>query len=239
MIRAITFDLDNTLWDVEPVLLRAEQAQYQWLEENRPRVTEEFDGDALREFRFRAHQSLPELAHQISKIRIRVLYEIQLSCGYSEQLAREGAQTAFDAFLKVRHQVQPYERSLDVLETLAQRYILGALSNGNADIYKTDIGEYFDFAFSAEQLDASKPLPDMFHAAIEESGAAAREIVHVGDNPEHDILGAQEVGMFTVWMNSGGWRWPEARVPADEVISALEELPAAIGRIESRCGQQG
>jgi putative hydrolase of the HAD superfamily len=234
MIKAITFDLDNTLWDVEPVLLRAEQVQYQWLEENRPRVTREFDGEALRSFRISAHASHPELVHQISKIRIQALYEVQLHCGYSEQLAREGARTAFDAFLRIRHQVQPYERALEVLEALAQRYVLGALSNGNADIYKTDIGEYFNFAFSAEQLDASKPLPDMFHAALQESGADAREIVHVGDNPEHDILGAQKVGMFTVWMNSGDWRWPEQRVPADESISALEDLPAAISRIESR-----
>ena len=43
VIKVVTFDLDNTLWDVEPVLLRAEQAQYRWLEENRPRVTREFD----------------------------------------------------------------------------------------------------------------------------------------------------------------------------------------------------
>jgi putative hydrolase of the HAD superfamily len=233
-IKAITFDLDNTLWDVEPVLLRAEEVQYQWLAQNRPRVTREFDGEALRSFRFGTHSSHPELAHQISKIRIQALYEVQLHCGYSEQLAREGARTAFDAFLRIRHQVQPYERALEVLEALAQRYVLGALSNGNADIYKTDIGEYFDFAFSAEQLDASKPLPDMFHAAMQKTGADAREIVHVGDNPEHDILGAQKVGMFTVWMNSGGWRWPEQRVPADESISALEDLPAAISSIESR-----
>jgi HAD superfamily hydrolase (TIGR01549 family) len=233
-IKLICFDLDNTLWDVEPVLHRAEAAQNQWLQENYSQVFEQFDGDSLREFRIRAHQSHPELAHQISKIRIQAMYEVLLHCGYDEASSRQGASGAFDVFLAIRHQVIPYEQALEVLELLAQDYTLGALSNGNADIYKTDIGEYFDFAFSAEQVDASKPLPDMFHAAMEKSGAASHQIIHVGDNPEHDVLGAQQVGLFTVWMNSGDWRWPSQRVPADEEIRLIDDLPSAIARIEAR-----
>lgn len=233
-IKLICFDLDNTLWDVEPVLHRAEAAQNQWLQDNYPRLFEEFDDKGLRDFRIRAHQSHPELAHQISKIRIQAMYEALLHCGYDETGSRQGAEGAFGAFLAIRHQVEPYEQALEVLEVLAQHYTLGALSNGNADIYKTDIGEYFDFAFSAEQVDASKPLPDMFHAAMAESGATSHEIIHVGDNPEHDVLGAQQVGLFTVWMNSGDWRWPSQRVPADEEIRLIDELPSAIARIETR-----
>ncbi len=233
-IRVISFDLDNTLWDVDPVLHRAEAAQNDWLGQHFPRVFEQFDADTLRDFRFSTHQSHPELAHQISKLRVQALFEVLLHCGYPETLSRQGAKTAFNEFLIIRHQVEPYERALEVLESLAQHYTLGALSNGNADIYKTNIGEHFDFAFSAEQVDASKPLPDMFHAAMRESGAACHEIIHVGDNPEHDVRGAQQVGLYTVWMNSGDWRWPAGRIPADEDITVIEELPAAIARIESR-----
>ena len=72
-IRVITFDLDNTLWDVEPVLHRAEDEQNRWLQEHRPRVFEHFDAASMREFRFDAHRRHPELAHQISKIRIQAL----------------------------------------------------------------------------------------------------------------------------------------------------------------------
>jgi HAD superfamily hydrolase (TIGR01549 family) len=233
-IKLISFDLDNTLWDVEPVLHRAEAEQNSWLQQYYPRVFEKFDGNGLREFRIRAHQSHPELAHQISKIRIQAMYEVLLHCDYTEPQSRQGAEGAFEAFINIRHQVQPYEQALEVLESLAQHYTLAALSNGNADIYKTDIGEYFDFAFSAEQVDASKPLPDMFHAAMQESGAAGDEIIHVGDNPEHDVLGAQQVGLFTVWMNSGDWRWPAGRVQADEDIRQIDELPTAVARIEAR-----
>lgn len=236
-IKVITFDLDNTLWDVDSVMRRAEAAQYQWLQQHRPRVTQQFHAEGLWQFRSRVHQLHPELAHQISKIRIQALYEAQLHCGYSEPLARSGAQAAFDAFLLVRHQIQPYEQALQVLEALATHYVLGALSNGNADIFKLDLGEYFDFAFSAEQLNASKPLPDMFHAAMQHSGAASHQTIHVGDNPSDDIAAAKQLGMYTVWMNSGAWRWPGGE-PADEEISVLDELPTAIGRIEALDGQR-
>ncbi len=225
------------MWDVDPVLRRADVAQYQWLQEHRPQVTAQFQAEGLWQFRNRVHELHPELTHQISKIRIQALYEAQLHCGYSEPLARSGAQAAFDAFLAVRHQVQPYERALQILESLARHYVLGALSNGNADIFKLDLGEYFDFAFSAEQVDASKPLPAMFHAGMQHSGAASHQIIHVGDNPSHDIEAAKQLGMYTVWMNSGAWRWPGGE-PADEEITVLDELPAAISRIEALTGQR-
>lgn len=233
MIRVITFDLDNTLWDVEPVLMRAEQAQYRWLQENRPRVTREFDMDGLRRMRMRTVELHPELHHHISELRRQALYDIQIHCGYSEELARVGAGEAFDAFLAVRHRVEPYERALEVLEELAERYTLGALTNGNADIFKVDIGVCFDFAFSAEQLGASKPLPDLFRAGMRETGAAAHEMVHVGDNPDHDVRGARQVGLYTVWMNMARQSWP-GKDPADEEVQCLEDLPSAIARIDQR-----
>jgi len=232
-IKVITFDLDNTLWDAEPVLRRAESEQNTWLQKNRPRVSQQFDPESMWKFRLKTHESHPELAHQISKIRVQALYEVQLHCGYSEELARAGAEAAFEAFLAVRHQVEPYERALEVLEELAQQYVLGALSNGNADVFKLDIGEYFDFAFSAEQLNDSKQLPEMLHAGLQSAAAEAHKVIHVGDNPTHDIEAARNLGMHTNWMNSGNWSWPGGQ-PADEEIRLLEDLPLAIRRIESR-----
>ena len=233
-IKVITFDLDNTLWDVEPALVAAEEAQFSWLQEHRPRLAERFSDQALRDFRMEFHRSRPELMHQISEIRVEALFAALRESGYAETQAREGAQQAFAIFLEHRHRVQPYDQVVETLQQLARHYTLGALTNGNADIFRTDIGDHFDFAFSAEQLNASKPLPDMFHASLEHTGASSNEVVHVGDNPEHDVHGAQVVGFHTVWMNSGGWRWPEHRPAADEVITELVQLPAAIERIEKR-----
>jgi putative hydrolase of the HAD superfamily len=229
-IKVITFDLDNTLWDVDPVLLRAEQAQRDWLLQYRPGAIENFGHEQLWEFKKKVWKRHPELAHQISKIRIELLYELQREAGYDEPQARSGAEQAFGVFLDIRHQVTLYEEALEVIQGLAGDYTLGALTNGNADIYKTDAAEYFDFAFLAEDVNASKPASDMFHAAMDKTGARATEIVHVGDNPEHDVQGAQQVGMYTVWMNSQGTQWPGGE-RADREIVSLTQLPEAIASI--------
>ncbi len=163
-------------------------------------------------------------------------YASRCSTSYSwrrvirSRTARSGAEQAFAAFLAERQQVKLYEEALGVLETLATRFILGALTNGNADVYKTDAGDYFHFAFLAEEVGASKPHPDMFHAALERTGVAASNVIHVGDDPEHDIAGARAVGMHTVWMNARGKEWPEGPRPSRE-ISNLRQLPSAIAEI--------
>jgi putative hydrolase of the HAD superfamily len=226
-IKVITFDLDNTLWDVEPALLRAEQVQQEWLVQHRPGAVEAYDHAALWEFKKSVWKRHPQLAHHVSQMRIQMLYELQLAAGYSPEQSHSGAEQAFAAFLKERHKVELYEEALVVLRGLATRYTLGALTNGNADIYKTDAGEYFDFAFLAEEIGASKPAPDMFHAALQRTGVAADSVIHVGDDPEHDIAGAQEVGMHTVWINLKGKDWPD-RPPASREVNYLRQLPQVI-----------
>jgi putative hydrolase of the HAD superfamily len=229
-ISVITFDLDNTLWDVEPALIKAERAQQDWLLQHRPGAVEAYDHEGLWEFKKSVWRRHPHLLHHVSKMRIQMLYELQLDAGYTEDEAHQGSREAFAAFLLQRHAVVLYEEALEVLEQLAGSYTLGALTNGNADIYKTDAAEYFDFAFLAEDIGASKPHPDMFHAALQQSGVAAEQIIHVGDNPEHDIRGARDVGMRTVWMNSQQIDWPGGE-RADREIENLLQLPGAIASI--------
>jgi putative hydrolase of the HAD superfamily len=231
-IQVITFDLDNTLWDVDPALLRAEDAQREWLLEHRPGTVEGYDHEGLWEFKKSVWQRHPHLLHHVSRMRIQMLYELQVAAGYDEETSRRGAEEAFAAFLNERHSVVLYEEALGVLQSLSRTYRLGALTNGNADIYKTDAGEYFDFAFLAEEIGASKPAPDMFHAALEKAGVEPRQMVHVGDNPEHDIAGAKSVGMRTVWMNAREQEWPGGE-RADREIDNLLQLPDAIREIET------
>ncbi|MFK7828242.1 MAG: HAD family hydrolase [Congregibacter sp.] len=236
-IQVITFDLDNTLWDVEPAILRAEAAQREWFLEHRPGVMERIDHEALWDLKKTLWKAHPELAHHVSDMRKLLLTQMQLDAGYSPVEAEDGAELAFNVFLAERQTVELYVDALTVLEQLAERYTLGALTNGNADVYKTDAGEYFDFAFLAEDIGASKPAPDMFHAALNTTGRPAREFIHVGDNPEHDILGALGVGMHAVWLRSESDphpdEWPHAQQP-NAVINAIGELPEAVELIASR-----
>ena len=229
-ISVITFDLDNTLWDVEPPLIKAEYAQQQWLLQHRPGAVDAFDHEALLAFKTSVWRRHPALAHHVSDMRTQMLYELQIAGGYSEEESRSGAKEAFEAFLVERHKVVLYEDALDVLKRLAQRYILGALTNGNADIYKTDAAEYFEFAFSAESIGTSKPHPTMFKAALQKTGMTAKQIIHVGDDPDHDVQGARDIGMHTVWVNAQRKPWPSGNKPDREIVN-LRQLPEAINHI--------
>ena len=93
-IRVITFDLDNTLWDVEPTLLRAEQVQQDWLRQHRPGAAEAYDHEALWEFKKSVWKRHPQLLHHVSQMRIQMLYELQIAAGYSEEQDRSGASQA-------------------------------------------------------------------------------------------------------------------------------------------------
>jgi putative hydrolase of the HAD superfamily len=242
-LKVITFDLDNTLWDVEPALLRAEEAQRRWLMEHRPGAIDQLAHDDLWALKKRIWKAHPELAHNVTAMRQLFLRELQLAAGFDEHSAEEGARAAFEVFLRERQQVELYAQALEVLQTLAARFRLGALTNGNADVYKTDAGEYFDFAFLAEDIGASKPSPDMFQAALKTTGVRPEEVLHVGDNPEHDVLGALRVGMQAVWVNAEGSDWKgngahPGETP-DAIIGHIGELPAAVAMLMDGPGPRG
>ena len=231
-IKVITFDLDDTLWDVAPTLFAAEEAVYRWLDEHTPAVTAAYSPEALRQLRWQLWKNRPDLAHQISQLRIESLQEIMQQVGYDKDLARRQSLAAFELFIHHRHQVVLFDDVETTLQILHQHYSLGVLTNGNADVKRLGIGHYFDFAFAAEQLNSSKPAPDHFNAAMQASGANAGQIVHIGDHHEHDIEAALAAGCHAIWFNPEGKAWPESS-PAPLSVKTLSETPALIEQLAS------
>lgn len=229
-IHLITFDLDDTLWDVAPVIARAEQRMHDWLQEHAPRVTERYDPLALKQLMAEQMTAHPELAHQISQLRIVALEQALTLTGHSRQRAVELARQAFDVFLHARHEVHYFEHALETLKILSKHYTLGALTNGNADVTRLELAPYFDFALAAEQLRAAKPAPDLFLAALKRADVPASAAVHIGDHIEHDIHAAQAVGMHTIWVNYRRQPWPGGRPPS-ATIERLDQLPATLTRL--------
>ena len=231
-IKLITFDLDDTLWDIRPVLIGAEKATEAWLKEHYPALSEHFDRQKLVDLRLKLLSTQPQLAHQISQLRIEAMREALRAANYDATQAERGAHDAFDVFIHHRHEVKYFEQVTEAMAKLSPNYTLGVLTNGNADIFKLELGGYFDFAYSAEQLNSSKPAPDHFLAALEFSDVAAAEMIHVGDHHEHDIAAAQQLGIATIWVNIKQEEWPGSKRP-DREIRHFSELPAAISEIDS------
>lgn len=229
----ITFDLDDTLWDVRPVLQRAELEVETWMHQHCPDVARRFDRDALLQLRLQAWHEMPELRHSVSAMRMEAMRRALRASGYGEERTAELADAAFGVFMRWRHVIEPFSGVDAVLSTLGQGHMLGALTNGNADVFRLAIGRHFRFAFTAEQLGASKPAPAHFEAALEVAGVAAERAVHVGDHDEHDVAGAHAAGMTAVWFNPTGRPWI-GTAPPDAEIADITELPARIEELERR-----
>ena len=229
-IRVITFDLDNTLWDVQPSLVRAEEKQNSWLKENRSRVTNILDEQALLDFKKNIWNIYPELQHNVTEMRLKVLYELQRDAGYNSELALSGCKKAFEIFIKERCSVELYPDVLETIPALHKDFILGALTNGNADIFLTPAAKYFSFAYRAEDVGASKPSPELFEAAKAHTKVMFKEIVHIGDDPTGDIEGAKQVGAKAIWVNRSGKSWKGGLCP-DAEIHSFHELTKALSRI--------
>ncbi|WP_019528466.1 HAD family hydrolase [Dasania marina] len=230
-IKTITFDLDDTLWQVKPMLIKAEQQTYAWLLQNAPNIGQRFDQQALTQWRMQVHNNRPELAHQISESRRIAIAEALVEVGYPAAEAKDLAEQAFAVFIKARHQLDIFAEAEPLLQQLNNRYQLGVLTNGNADVRKLPIGRYFDFAYSAEQLNASKPAPDLFHAALQHSQCQPHELVHIGDHIEHDVQGALDAGCHAIWLNWGEEALPQGHKAHE--VKGLAEVLAAVTRIES------
>ncbi len=235
-ISVVTFDLDDTLWAVRPVLLNAEDIVFDWLEAFAPKLTDRFTVKSFMKWRWSIYANYPELSHQISQLRTIAVQLALEESGYSPHEAKVLADQAFEIFIEARHQVVPFEAAIPMLEKLQQQYTLGVLTNGNADIFRLAMGQFFEFSFTAEQLNASKPLPEPFLAAQKHAAVNACEIVHVGDSIEHDVIGALNAGLHAIWFN------PDNKdVPVDVLtgkhgvfhqVQCLSDIPAIIDSID-------
>lgn len=235
-IKVITFDLDDTLWSVRPVLLKAEQTVFDWLEAYAPKLTERFTVKSFMEWRWEKYQQFPDLKHQISQLRTKVMQLALEEAGYPPPTALELATQAFEVFIHERHQITPFDEAEPLLEALQDNYVLGVLTNGNADVFRMDIGRFFDFSFSAEQLNASKPSFEPFIAAQKHAKVSADEIVHIGDNIDHDINGALSAGSHAIWFNPKNSNATDALPDHSQELrqaKTLTEIPALIGDIQS------
>lgn len=219
-IRAISFDLDDTLWDCAPAILHAEETLYSWLEQHHPNVVAHRNRDALRELRGNMYQTHPHLASDVSMMRKAMLKLLFDQHENSEQVVEE----AFSVFFAARSEVELYEGTHELLGALQKNYKVAAITNGNASLELIGISDYFHDIQSASLANPPKPEPDMFEACCRKFSIAAHELLHVGDNPQTDVVGGHNAGIRTVWFNQTGASWPDALPRADFEVRSLSEL---------------
>jgi len=209
-VRAITLDLDDTLWPIWPAIERAEIRMQEWLAPRAPRASALFSSVQTRlELRKEAQLATAHQAHDLSAIRLEMI---------RRGLARVGEETtlapaALTVFMDARMQVELYADVLPALAALAGRYRIVAVSNGNADVHRIGIGQYFAASLSAGDVGVAKPDPRIFHAAASALDVPPHQVLHVGDDAHLDVLGALQVGMQTAWVNRTEAVWTLEQQP--------------------------
>ena len=209
--RAISLDLDNTLWDTPPVLEQAETCLQAWLQEQAPRIVERHDRASLAKLRATVVAELPHRAHDFTFVR-------------TESLRRAAREHGFEVFIAARNRIDPFADVPGALAWLARRLPVYALTNGNACVHRVGLGEHFSGSFEPAAVGYAKPDPRIFEALVMAAGVDPGSVWHVGDDPEADVVGAQRAGLVSVWMNRTEATWPTQWSAPDVEVRDMDEL---------------
>ena len=207
-IKYISFDLDDTFWDVMPTIYRAEDLTSSWIKENYPGADKIIQSTNMMDLRNKLLKEDSSLLVKISDLRTKMFYEVGLLAGYNKEESDKLSKNAFNIFIEARNDVKLFEGVQETLESLNQNYSLGVITNGNADLKKIGIDHLFSHIFSSANSGAHKPDPKAFEILIEASGLKPEEICHVGDHPLNDVKGSLDCGMQPIWFKNKDAEWP-------------------------------
>ncbi|WKE65575.1 HAD-IA family hydrolase [Gallaecimonas kandeliae] len=222
-IAAISFDLDDTLYDNRPVIQAAEDKLYAWLAE-RVKLRED-SRSYFQQWRQRVLKEKPALRHDATASRHQALLLGLKALGVPQ--AQVLADAAMGHFLAWRSEGDIAPEVHQMLAYLSGRRPLIAISNGNADVERLGLGQYFKASFHAGGSRRMKPDPDLFVAAAQHLKLTPKAILHIGDHLDDDIQGALLAGYQAAWYNPKGHslrQHPRGRLLPHFEFGALDSL---------------
>lgn len=160
----------------------------------------------MRELRAWIAAERTDLAHDFTTQRQLTLQHAFAACGIDEA----PLEILWDIYFAERNGVELYPDSLPALRRIAARWPLASLTNGNADLQRIGLHTHFVHHVCARDAGVAKPDVRIFRAAAERLGVPLQRIMHVGDDPWMDVVGAREAGMRSVWINRQREPWPVA-----------------------------
>lgn len=223
-IRAITFDADDTLWDFTTVARAATVAVAKRLGELRPGTSA--SADELAATRLAAGKEAEQGTPFPTIRRLAISRFVAANGGADEELTDD----LTDLFFAYRDREQVlFPDVVPMLDALPEDLPVGVVTSGNIDGWSTSLADRLDFWLAADQTGLRKPDPRVFEMAAAAAGCRPRELVHVGDEPERDVIGAHAAGARGVWIRRHDRSHPDGD-RADAVITSLTELPDLIDR---------
>jgi len=196
-IRAVTLDLDDTLWPFAPVAEKVEAAVLGFLREHAPATAETYSFPAAMEVLMTVKEERADLAHDLGALRVEGMRRMLAAAGDDPGLAEGSFERAYEA----RQQVELYPDVPDALERIAARFPVLAVTNGNADLERIGLGGWFAGVVASQDLGIAKPDARIFAAACERLGVPADAVLHAGDDLHTDVGGALGAGLQAAWVH--------------------------------------
>jgi 2-haloacid dehalogenase len=136
-----------------------------------------------------------------------------------------------EEFMQVYHGLRPYPDAIEGLQSLAERYQLVALSNGEQSylesLLKNQVPIEFDAIISVEQVGAFKPAPGIYRKAIQRLDCEPGAIMMVAAH-SFDILGAQSCGFRAAYVNRYELPTEDSEYQPEIIVDDFIELAARL-----------
>ncbi len=158
-------------------------------------------------------------------------------------VSEEVIRAALDAMYAVTQQNWYLEDdALITLEMLRRKgYRLGLISNTSDDknvqqlIDRHGLRPYFEYIVTSARCGIRKPDGRIFQMALDHFGARPEAAAMVGDTLEADILGANQMGIYSIWITRRSTLPEEGELPIQPqaVVASLAQLPPLLEDLEA------
>ncbi|MCG8606001.1 HAD-IA family hydrolase [bacterium] len=225
-IKAIFFDLDNTLFDHA----RAERTALVSVIRKNPKVFSQTSEEGFIKI-YDKHNKILWKKMAEGGITAEELKLQRFACALEEancpmELANEMSVAYLAEYSKCGYALP---NAKETLSYLRPRYTLAILSNGfpaiqEAKLKNTALASFFSYKIYSSELGVMKPDPKIFFKAMQITKVHAKEAAYVGDSYEDDICSSKEVGWLAIYFDANGSFSGDG--PADFYITNLSELTA-------------
>ncbi|MGV6989787.1 HAD-IA family hydrolase [Testudinibacter sp. P80/BLE/0925] len=199
--KIISFDLDDTLYDNHAVIMEAETQFLAVLQRLAlPHLPAELLKERWREVKSAVALADPLLSEDVVRWRITALEWLLRQSAVSADKIEPIITQVMAHFVHWRHQISVPSQSLEILNYLAQRYPLAAITNGNVDPQKIGL-DHFSLCLRGGEHGRAKPHFDLFEQTARYFNVRSEQILHIGDNLQTDVQGAIQAGCQAVWLN--------------------------------------
>lgn len=222
-IKALIFDLDDSLWPIAPLIQHAESTLHAWIAEQLPAVAAKYSIEDLRIRRQSLILTDSRFSFDLWALRHTLLKQVFAEHGAHHSLADQ----AMQVFAKARNQVSLYDDVMPAFNVLKQHFVLGSISNGFADVPAVGLHQHFSESIAAHTFGCAKPDPKIFQAMAQRLNFEPAELMYIGDDLRLDVWGAQQAGLSGVWLNRRNLSPAEAGHPTitpDLIVKDLQEL---------------